>query len=437
VTLWIILALTALVLSLAHEMRVEAQCSANSLAAAQADAVQQGAIQYVLARVDSLEGELPLAEDTPAEGVQIGDGAFWILHNSSDHRTLEYGITDEAGKVNLNANVPNVSEMLQKLPGMTSELAASIVDWQDGDDEATPGGAESQYYLLQADPYECKNGPFESVGELMLVRDMTPEVFLGEDANRNSVLDGNENDAAARLPADDDDGQLGLGIADLVTVRSREANISADGQRRINVNDARPQQMAAVLGGVLTGDRLAQVQATAMSGRPYLNMIDFYFRGGLTMDEFRRLTDKLTTDSSASRRGLVNINSAPAEVLACLPGLDDNDAAALVAWRSQAGGDLSSIAWLAEALPREKAIAAGGSVTTRTYYFSADIVAVSPDGRAFRRCRVEIDATTSPPKVVFYQDLTALGWPLEPEIRRGLRSGQTLDEIEPNRTLGA
>jgi len=58
----------------------------------------------------------------------------------------------------------------------------SIKDWLDsGDDDATTGlnGAESDYYQGLDQPYPCKNGPFTHVGELILVRGVTPELFQG------------------------------------------------------------------------------------------------------------------------------------------------------------------------------------------------------------------------------------------------------------------
>jgi len=68
-------------------------------------------------------------------------------------------------------------------------------------------------------------------------------------------------------------------------------------------------------------------------------------------------------------------------------------------------------------------------ITVKTYQFSADIVSLPASGRAFRRCRVVIDSRTSPPKVVYWQDLTSLGWPLPQEIITALRSGVTLEEV--------
>ena len=75
--------------------------------------------------------------------------------NLESDREFAYGLTDEAGKINLNSAS---EEMLQKLPGMTAELAASIIDWRDEDSDVTTGGAESEYYLLQPTATSARTG---------------------------------------------------------------------------------------------------------------------------------------------------------------------------------------------------------------------------------------------------------------------------------------
>jgi len=58
----------------------------------------------------------------------------------------------------------------------------SVKDWLDsGDDDAITGlsGAESSYYKDLDPPYECKNGPFDDLSEVALVKGVTPELFYG------------------------------------------------------------------------------------------------------------------------------------------------------------------------------------------------------------------------------------------------------------------
>jgi general secretion pathway protein K len=72
------------------------------------------------------------------------------------------------------------NEMFEELEPMT--IINSVKDWIDsGDDDAITGlnGAESDYYQDLDPPYSCKNGPFTHIGEIALVRGVTPEFFLG------------------------------------------------------------------------------------------------------------------------------------------------------------------------------------------------------------------------------------------------------------------
>ena len=41
-------------------------------------------------------------------------------------------------------------------------------------------GAENDYYQSLNEPYQCKNGNFDSIEELLLVRGVTPELFHGK-----------------------------------------------------------------------------------------------------------------------------------------------------------------------------------------------------------------------------------------------------------------
>jgi hypothetical protein len=435
VTMWILMALTGLVLVLGRAMRVEGGCSANDVAELQADAIEQGAIQYVLAHVDSLQGQVPTDTDMPCEAVRVGEGAFWIVRPNFDNdRAYGYGVVDEASKVNLNASSSD-TVMLSKLPGMTVELAASIVDWRDADEVPTQGGAESSYYLLLNDPYQCKNSPLETVEELLLVKGVTRDILYGEDFNHNGVLDVNEDDGEASEPPDNRDGLLDRGPAPFVTVYSTEQNATPSGNTQIDIdNNAQTEALIDLMNRQHKDNRPTRVTIQQIrSLRPYRNIINFYDRycrpNGWSVADFEAIADKITAARPGSAlRGLTNANTAPREVLTCLPGLDDSDVSVLLAKRSDGGANLDSIAWVLQALQPQKAVAIGDLITARSYQFSADIVSVAGNGRAFRRCRVVVDARNSPPKVIYRQNLTHLGWPLEEELLTRLRAGVNLDD---------
>ncbi len=156
---------------------------------------------------------------------------------------LRFGLVDECAKLNINvlANFNpddnTARNMLMELPNMTEAIADSILDWIDADDEQREYGAESESYSTVFP----RNGPIDSLEELMLVLGVEPSLMYGEDANRNGILDPNENDGELSLPADNEDGILDLGWAAYLTTYSVEGNYrhSYDmfGEERINVNE--------------------------------------------------------------------------------------------------------------------------------------------------------------------------------------------------------
>ncbi|OYW15918.1 MAG: hypothetical protein B7Z55_14555, partial [Planctomycetales bacterium 12-60-4] len=184
-------------------------------------------------------------------GVVDGDtprtrGRFTIIapvEQDESATRVRYGLMDESAKLNLNLldkldlEDEESRNLLLGLPGMTEEIADAIRDWIDADDTTRENGAESDYYESQSLGYGAKNGPLETIDELLLVRDVTPELLYGEDANRNGLLDPNENDGNASPPYDNADGVLQLGWIAYLTTVSREANLRADGTAKIDVNN--------------------------------------------------------------------------------------------------------------------------------------------------------------------------------------------------------
>lgn len=426
VAMWIVLVLAGLVMVFGTDVQVDLAASENHVAAVQADAIARGALQFVLAQLEGTEGRYEPDETVSFEAVPVGRGWFWVLNPVlDDDRQVGFGIRDESSRINLNSAE---IDMLLALPGMTSELAASIIDWRDTDDEVTPGGAESETYLLLADPYTCKNGPFERVEEVLLVKGMTETVLYGEDANLNGVLDTNEDDADDTNPPDNRDGRLDRGMLDYLTVYTREPAEAPDGTERLDVNNVGSRELSELVREHVSEDRYFQVMDRIRRNRPYDNVLDFYVKVQLKPEEFKPMVDRLSAGRPDAAAGLVNVNTAPREVLLCLPGLEEKDVDAMIAHRQTDGADTETVAWLIDVLSPEKLTAVGGAVTTRSYQYSADIVAVSGDGRAFRRYRAVIDTRTSPARVLVWKDLTHLGWPLSASLLQDIRQGKPREQ---------
>jgi type II secretory pathway component PulK len=427
IALGIIVIISALVLVFARNMRAEAMAAAYRTSYVQADAIEQGAEQWVLATIEATPGDAVTITQTPAEAIQLGNGYFWLLRPSQQSdQDYDFGIIDEAGKVNLNTAT---SDQLMNLPDMTEDVADAIYDWRNDGSQPSSYGAESNYYETLPDPYQAKNAPFETVEELNLVKGMTSQLLFGYDLNRNGQIDASEQAAegsASILSGVSDDSR---GIFNYLTCYSVDPNTTATGSPRINVNSTNTARLQTALTNALGGSRGAQVYATILpylgstTGRqPFPNIGAFFVDSGMTATEFGKIADQLTTTNSRQIQGLINVNTAPAAVLACLTGLQQSDAEALV--NARASADLSSIAWVFPILTTSKAEAIAGSITSRSFVYSADIVAVSGDGRSYKRVRIVIDDRQSPAKILYRRDLTSYGWPLPPEIRTAMRAGQ-------------
>jgi general secretion pathway protein K len=104
-----------------------------------------------------------------------------------------YVITDEQARINVNtAPADRLDRALQCLgveKNIRDQIADSILDWIDTNDEHRLSGAESDdYYLTLPTPYRARNGPMESVNELLQVKGVTPALFYGA-AGRPGLVD--------------------------------------------------------------------------------------------------------------------------------------------------------------------------------------------------------------------------------------------------------
>ena len=62
--------------------------------------------------------------------------------------------------------------------GVSPAIIPAIVDWLDPDGIESPGGAEADYYLRLIPPYEPRNGPMPTIGDLRMIRGVDDATFL-------------------------------------------------------------------------------------------------------------------------------------------------------------------------------------------------------------------------------------------------------------------
>ena len=439
IVMWICLGLVALTLYFANSMSSELRAADNrvtEIAARQAIAAGTRYAASVLTQY-AIGGVVPDIEDYKSEAVPVGEDAkFWFIGRSYDvlpsqQRSNEpyFALVDEASKLNLNTVT---SAMLQALPipDMTPEFADAIVAWRSANSQNA--AINDNYYSQLTPPRHNKGSAYETVDELRLINGAMLDLILGEDTNRNGVLDANEDDAEASAPRDDQNGQLLAGLFEYVTVYSSVPATSAAGSRRINVTTLTTQQARQQLQTRLTqrgipSQRAAQIMAripfsatNPNQNQALTSVADFMVTTRMTADEWVLVHTDLTgtTATNGIAQGLVNVNTASVAVLSAIPGIGPENAEALVAYRAANPDQLTSFAWLTQVLSTGNIRRAGRYITDQSYQFSADIAGVGANGRGYCRAKVIFDMSTGRPRIINRQDYTTFGWALGATTRR-------------------
>lgn len=235
VVLWAI-AISALVASAVQISAFrQASLGRDTVQRIQARWAARGGIENAIAMM-AIHTENPPPDDAFAlvhDLVQISGGQFYDA--SYDIRYDADGVNwagplDEHARLNLNGADINLLEILEDI---SPDVAASIRDWRDDDDDPGILGAEGDYYLGQRNSYEPRNGPFRHIAELELVAGVWGDFVRGEDWNLNNRKDRNEDDGAFTIPIDQPDGFLETGWAGQLTVHSVDGGATESGLPRI------------------------------------------------------------------------------------------------------------------------------------------------------------------------------------------------------------
>jgi len=450
IVLWVAIGLVAIALYFANTMTYELRASDNRVGGLAADQAIEGAARYVgyVLQNFATNGAVPVTNQFACEAVPVGDAKFWLIGRDTTGQNVTgqtaagptFGLVDEGAKLNLNIANTNV---LSYLPDMTMDFADAIMDWR-----GTNGIVSLDYASLG---YLPKNAPFETVDELRLVSGATVDQLAGDDLNRNGVLDANEKDSSGM-------GELNSGLFEYTTVWTREPNFHSDGTQLTNVNSIVTelsqlppnQQQARFVAffrsffqneGVSSANTIATslYRSYAAQGS-FKGILDFALRcrnANMSTADFAKISNDTTTSTNSYSRGRVNVNTAGADVLTALfEGLNNGDeqtaesaAQTLITYRQQNPNNLNSIWWIIDALgntsPVITALARGDWVTTKSFQFTADIAAVGPFGRGYRRVKFIFDVSDGTPKILYRQDLSRLGWALGETARQTLVAKET------------
>jgi hypothetical protein len=420
---------------------------------------------------DRFRGVTIIPDDDPNDR-----GMFSVISpnfDSSGNLTgVRNGLEDESTRLNLNVLItldqalPGTGrQLLMALPGMTEDVADAILDWLDADDEPREFGAEIDYYGGLHPPYSAKNGPVETVEELLLVKGVTPQLLFGADINRNGQLDAHET-------LDDSTGSTDpsafRGWSAFLTLYSMEWNVTPERQPRIylNTNDLNklnedltdagfPAEWVTFIVayrqmGPYT-DPLGAANSNQQTPSGELNMdwqpqytltsfldlvgtvtqpvkVQYQFQGSNapvvltspftveTMNTWMsQLLERVTTNLAATVPGRININQASGTILAGIPGMTQEIVDQILSQRSlDTTNDqpahkyecwllAENVVTLDQMRQLLPFVTGGGNV------YRAQVVGYFQGGQAASRAEVVFEATSPLPRLLLWRDISHLG----------------------------
>jgi len=167
---------------------------------------------------------------------------------SLDEGSCSVTITEENGKLNVNLlrdknnrlDRTNIDHLLRLIDLLNQKQSAqsriaygivpSIIDWTDSDDQVTllpfikneNQGAESDYYQKLTAPYKCSNTPLKTTEELLLIKDLTPDVFQNMSGYLTVYGDGKINiNSAPKLVIESLSQKLDCALAQMIIDRRK------------------------------------------------------------------------------------------------------------------------------------------------------------------------------------------------------------------------
>ncbi len=390
---------------------------------------------------------------------------------------VRYGLEDESGRLNMNILLwaDSLQEgagrnLLMALPGMSEDVADSILDWLDEDDEIREFGAELEYYSQLSPPYEPKNGMLDTIAELLRVKGVSPQLLFGIDINRNGRVDPHETSGFVGQSLDaqtlmsgvtNEDGSttsLERGWSAFLTIYSAEANLNAEGMPRIDINGDDLETLYADLeerfnaqwatfivgfrqSGAYTGNDAGDVSAGGLDlsqegGNKFTQILDLIgakVRANLDGDQvvlapvfpegpgamalyLPALMDNCTIANAATIPGRININQASRDVLLGIPTMSPEIVDTIIQERDVSGTESTDENRRHETWLMTEAIVTLDEmkllmpfICGRGDVYRAQVVGYFQNGGVSSRTEVVIDATTEQPQVLLWKDISHLG----------------------------
>ena len=309
-TLWLLTVLSVLATHFLYSIRLEQRAQANFADRIKLHYAAKAGFERAIVMLRGDETPYDSLGENWAEGLeeQIGDGRA-----SGKALTYRVKITDEGAKININTADRSIIEGL-----------LTLMDYQAVEATEPP--------LVEA----IEQGrPYRTVRDLARVQGMTPELLYGQQVAGDPNAVG---DAGSDIGTDTTGMQQNVpGLIDLLTVYSIDKNTDASGNARVNINNADGQQVTQIQGNnnqpvFSQGEKDALVQQ-----REFDSIGDLIDATAVTEQVFDNISDRISVESNEEDEDIVNINTADAERLQTLDGIDEGIADRIIDHRNSQG----------------------------------------------------------------------------------------------------
>lgn len=275
----------------------------------------EAGIQYALASIQTVA-------DAPQDPVTTDDD--WALLGSTGGETFTVGnesfriqIIDNSSRLDLNT----VTEaQLSNLP-LTQEQIDSFLDWREADANPRLEGAKDEYYNELAKPYNTRLGRIQTVTEVLQIKGWTPDILYN--LQSNTVNTGRTNNNEPVSP-----------IFDLVSLDCFSGAYNPEGNGKSNINQPglTAQQLATNAQIPIQNATTIINSRAAQPNQQYARLSQVLALPGIGANQqvIRSVLDRMTVSPADRVEGLVNINTATAEVLSIIPGVTEDIANQIV-----------------------------------------------------------------------------------------------------------
>ena len=206
---------------------------------------------------------------------------------------------------------PGEDESAQSLPGLVDLVTIYSID------KNTDSNGQARININSANQQQLTQ----------LTGNNNQQVFTEDEAQ--ALIQGRDYDSIGNLlDAQAVSNDTFDNIRDEISVDSSDDN---NDEEMVNINTG-DQQSLTSLDGIDQGIAESIINHRSQNG-DFEDVDDIKEVKLITTDDFRNIVDKITTSDETILSGLININTAPLEVLQILPGLDETKAQAIITYR--------------------------------------------------------------------------------------------------------